>query len=87
MTTSGLKRYNEGVQKDIIDHGLPRNPPVPKDLKIALAGNSRAQVHFDAFAPSYRRSYIYWIEKAKRKRTREKRIAEVVARAEKNKKM
>jgi len=83
MTKAGLKAYEEGRKKPVIDHGLPRNPKTPKDLMAALG---KAKEKFHNLAPSYRRDYIYWIEKAKRKETREKRINETVKRIVSNQK-
>ncbi|MEK6839729.1 MAG: YdeI/OmpD-associated family protein [Nanoarchaeota archaeon] len=86
MTPRGLKFYTLGLRKPVIDHGLPRNPDLPKDLEHALNKDKKAKEHFLHFAPSYRRVYIYWIERAKRAETRQKRIKEVVKRAHDNKK-
>jgi hypothetical protein len=58
----------------------PRPPPaVPADLAAALGENRRAAATFEAFAPSGRREYVEWIEEAKRRDTRERRIAQAVA--------
>jgi uncharacterized protein YdeI (YjbR/CyaY-like superfamily) len=43
-----------------------------------LKENERAWVFFKQLAPSYRRNYIAWIDLAKRKETKEKRLDEVV---------
>ena len=29
----GLKRYKEGLAKPVLDHGIPKNPNTPKDVK------------------------------------------------------
>ncbi len=86
MSPAGLQAYKEGLKKPVIDLKLPRNPKIPEDLRKELSKNRKARENFDNFAPSYKRLYIYWIEKAKRKETREKRIREVLTRAEQNKK-
>lgn len=86
MSPEGLKRYKEGLVKPVIDHGLGKNPPVPKDLEDALEKNNKAKENFSNFAPSYRRTYIVWIERAKLPETRKRRIKEVVKRAKENKK-
>ena len=86
MSEAGLKMYKEGLKKPVIDHGLPRNPEAPKDLKEALEKDKKAKENFNNFAPSYKRVYIYWVERAKRKETRIKRIKETVKRAKENKK-
>jgi uncharacterized protein YdeI (YjbR/CyaY-like superfamily) len=78
MANEGLKRYEEGLKKPVIDHNLPKNPETPKDLKKLFENNKKAKACFEMLAPSYRRTFIYWIERAKRKETRDKRIKEVV---------
>jgi uncharacterized protein YdeI (YjbR/CyaY-like superfamily) len=87
MTPTGMKRYEEGLKKPVIDHGLPKNPDIPKDLRKELGRNKKALENFEKFAPSYRRIFIYWIESAKMKETRDKRIAKVVEKAKRNDKM
>lgn len=77
MSKFGMKMYLEGLQKPVIDHGLPKNPNTPEDLKKALGKNLEK---FNQYAPSYKRYYIYWIEQAKRPETRLKRIKDVVQR-------
>jgi uncharacterized protein YdeI (YjbR/CyaY-like superfamily) len=54
------------------------NLAVPSDLAEALAANSKAEQHFNAFSPSARRHILGWIASAKRPETRAKRIAETV---------
>lgn len=63
----------------------PSQPPrMPKDLRDALGRNPMALKNFQAFASSYRTTYLYWVASAKRQETRRMRIREVVRRAEKN---
>ena len=57
---------------------------LPDDLQKALAKNSPAKRHFNAFPPSVKRGILEWIGSAKREETRQKRIAETVSLAEKN---
>ncbi len=57
---------------------------VPKDLAAALARNKKAAGNFEAFSPSAKKGYLYWINGAKRSETRAKRIRETVALAAKN---
>ncbi|MFC2136331.1 YdeI family protein [Bacteroidota bacterium] len=86
MTPAGLKRYNEGLKKPTIDHGLPRNPDIPSDLKVLFDKNKKARENFENFSPSTKRYYIYWIEKAKREETRNKRVKEVFENSLENRK-
>ncbi len=87
MTAPGLKAYKLGLKKKPIDHGLPKHPDTPVDLKKALAKNKKAEENFNKFSPSARKPYIYRILRAKRPETREKRIKEVVERAKLNKRI
>ncbi|MEM6912201.1 MAG: YdeI/OmpD-associated family protein [Verrucomicrobiota bacterium] len=57
---------------------------VPQDLGEALKKVPPALKHFEAFPPSARRDILRWIELAKRKETRARRILETVAKAERN---
>lgn len=57
---------------------------IPPMLEKALNRNIKAKENFDNFAPSYRRNYIGWVTNAKRQETIDRRIKEVVKRAEKN---
>ncbi|MEZ5366800.1 MAG: YdeI/OmpD-associated family protein [Bryobacterales bacterium] len=50
----------------------------PKDLVAALATNKAAKAVYQGLPPSHRREYIEWIEEAKRRETRERRIAQAV---------
>jgi len=87
MTPTGMKRYKEGLKKPVIDHGLPRNPDVPNDLQKLLEKNSNAKQNFDKWPPSRKRNEIWWIMKAKRQETIDKRIKEVFERARDGKKL
>ncbi len=87
MSVAGLEAYKAGLKKPVIDHNLPRNPKVPIELKKLLDRNKKAKENFDNFALSYKRMYIYWIETAKRKETRDNRVKEVFKRAKENRKL
>jgi hypothetical protein len=51
-----------------------KEPPVPADLKKALAANAKAATTFKNFAPSHRRAYLDWISEARQPATRERRL-------------
>jgi uncharacterized protein YdeI (YjbR/CyaY-like superfamily) len=53
----------------------------PPDLTAALDANPDARRHWDAFPPSAKKVLLGWITTAKRPATREKRVAETVAKA------
>lgn len=51
---------------------------IPPDLEKIFNNNPKALENYEGFAPSYRKSYLYWLNQAKRETTREKRITEIV---------
>ena len=59
---------------------------IPPDLAKALDRARNARRNFDAFPPSSRRAYLYWVASAKRPETRVKRIRAVVELASRNQK-
>lgn len=60
-------------------------PTVPADLEQALSRYPRAHHNFLGMANSYQTMYVQWVLEAKKPETRERRIAEIVRRAEQNK--
>jgi uncharacterized protein YdeI (YjbR/CyaY-like superfamily) len=54
---------------------------LPADLVKAFRGQRVARANWNAFTPAVRRNILYWVLSAKRAATREKRVAEVVAKA------
>ncbi|WJJ97851.1 YdeI/OmpD-associated family protein [Algibacter luteus] len=79
MHESGLKTIEIAKQNgswtalDDVEKGI-----VPKALQIAFDKNPKAFENYQNFAPSYRKSYLYWLNQAKRETTREKRIKEII---------
>ena len=55
------------------------NGVVPKDLQKAFTKNKKAWNNFQRFTHGQRKSYLYWLNQAKREETREKRIQEIVS--------
>lgn len=53
-------------------------PPIPPELKAALAKNKKASAEFATFTLSHQREYIEWIADAKREETRAKRVATAI---------
>lgn len=51
---------------------------MPADIDAALAANTAARRHFEAFPPSTRNGILFWVTSAKREVTRARRIAEVL---------
>ncbi|MCB4808832.1 YdeI/OmpD-associated family protein [Tamlana sp. 62-3] len=64
---------------DDVENGI-----IPKDLQSAFKVNPTAYSNYKNFAPSYRKSYLYWLNQAKRDATREKRIIEIIKLCENN---
>ncbi|WP_299064939.1 YdeI/OmpD-associated family protein [uncultured Polaribacter sp.] len=85
MHKSGLEIIDIGKKNgswnalDKVEKGI-----IPDDLQIEFNKNKTAFDNFNNFAPSYRKSFLYWLNQAKRKNTKEKRIAEIISLCEKN---
>ena len=86
MEPPGLKKVEAAKKSGEWEKAFsPSRPPrMPKELKCALMENKEAWRNFQAFAKSYRTTYIYWVSAAKREDTKKRRIEEVVRLAERN---
>ncbi|APG64068.1 MULTISPECIES: YdeI/OmpD-associated family protein [Tenacibaculum] len=51
---------------------------IPQDLQIEFDKNKVAFKNYQNFAPSYKKSYLYWLKQAKREATRLKRLNEII---------
>jgi uncharacterized protein YdeI (YjbR/CyaY-like superfamily) len=60
------------------------NLEIPPDLQAAFELNTIAFENYKNFSPSYRKSYLYWLNQAKREETRTIRIAEIIQLCESN---
>lgn len=58
---------------DDVENGI-----IPDDLQEAFDKNLKAYENYQNFAPSYRKSYLYWLNQAKREQTRIKRITRII---------
>jgi len=85
MRKAGLERVNDAKKNGKWDaaYAVKDDIEMPRELEKALNRNKKARENFDNFAPSYRRNYIGWVAGAKRQETIDKRVKEVVKRAEK----
>jgi uncharacterized protein YdeI (YjbR/CyaY-like superfamily) len=81
MTPTGLKFYKEGLSKPTQDHGIPKNPSIPIELKNALAKDKVARDNFDSFSASIKRTFYRWLLRGKLEATRSKRIKSIVEKA------
>lgn len=88
MHESGLKKI-EAAKKDGSWTALDNveNLIIPEDLLAAFNAYPVAYKNYKAFSRSYRKSYLYWLNSAKRTETREKRIAEIIKFCNENLKM
>jgi hypothetical protein len=59
----------------------PRVAELPADMEAALEAAGLLEA-FRGFAPSHQKEFLLWVEGARRVETREKRIAETVARTQ-----
>ncbi len=79
MHTSGLKKIQEAKKNgswtalDAVENGV-----VPDDLQLAFQSDKIAFENFQKFTKGQRKSYLYWLNQAKRADTRQSRIAEIV---------
>ncbi len=74
MSPQGIKFFKEGLKKPTLDHGIPKNPSMPKELREQLNKNRKSKENFEKFTPSNKKMIYRWILSAKREETREKRI-------------
>ncbi|HEY5170046.1 MAG TPA: YdeI/OmpD-associated family protein [Thermoleophilia bacterium] len=82
MTAAGMALVDEAKRRGTWDEAASgRLEVTPPDLEAALAGVPAASVRWEAWAPTNRRQYVYWVLDAKRPETRARRIADVVRRA------
>tara|TARA_R110000868_G_scaffold144150_2_gene362964 strand:+ start:43054 stop:43632 length:579 start_codon:yes stop_codon:yes gene_type:complete len=87
MHSSGLEKIEIAKQNkcwaalDDVENGI-----IPKDLQREFDKNQIAFNNYQSFAPSYRKSYLYWLNHAKREATRQKRIKEIIELCANNKK-
>ena len=85
MHETGLKKIEIAKQNgswivlDDVENGI-----IPEDLQQAFNNNPKAFGNYQNFAPSYRKSYLYWLNQAKRDATRQKRITEIILLCTKN---
>jgi len=54
------------------------NGVIPNDLELAFNQNKKAFNNFNGFTKGQRKSYLYWLNQAKREETRQKRISEII---------
>ena len=67
------KKNGSWTALDDVEKGI-----IPKELQDAFDKNKVAFVNFQNFTRGQRKSYLYYLNQAKREETRQKRIAEIV---------
>lgn len=67
------KENGSWVALDDVENGV-----IPDDLQKAFDNNELAFTNYCSFTFSNRKSYLYWLNQAKRQETREKRIKEII---------
>jgi uncharacterized protein YdeI (YjbR/CyaY-like superfamily) len=85
MHESGLKKI-EIAKKNGSWESLDavENLEIPDDLQKAFDANEIAFSNYENFSKSYRKSYLYWLNQAKREETRQNRITQIIDLCEKN---
>ncbi len=79
MHESGLRKIETAKQNgtwESLDD--VENLVIPQDLESAFTANKKAFENYENFSRSYRKSYLYWLNQAKREETRTARIAEII---------
>lgn len=78
MAAQGIHFYKLGLAKPTHDHGIPKNPDMPEDLKAVLGKNAKAKKNFEAYPPSTKRMLYRWVIMSKLLATRQKRIKRIL---------
>jgi len=79
MHDSGLQKIEIAKKSgswDALDD--VENLIVPADLLTVFLQHPQAYENYLSFSKSYQKSYLYWLNSAKRRETRDKRIAEII---------
>lgn len=73
------KQTGTWTAMDDVENGI-----IPKDLQFAFDNNELAFENYQNFSKGYRKSYLSWLNSAKREATRQKRIFEIIKLCEAN---
>ncbi|HZA20814.1 MAG TPA: YdeI/OmpD-associated family protein [Actinomycetota bacterium] len=66
------------VEVTIAADTAERRIEVPEDLRAAFSKHRKARTNFEGLSYSHKRSYVEWIEEAKRPDTRARRIDQTI---------
>jgi len=83
MTPQGRHFFESGKRKPTHDHGIPKSPEMPSELRDALSRDSKAKMNFLEWPPSTKKMLYRWVLGAKLPPTRKKRVSLIVAAARK----
>jgi uncharacterized protein YdeI (YjbR/CyaY-like superfamily) len=78
-TIEAAKLNGSWFSLDEVEKGI-----IPSDLQTEFDKNTTAYTNFKNFSPSYRKSYLYWLNQAKREDTRNRRIKDIITLCTKN---
>lgn len=79
MHKSGLDKIDIAKQNGSWESlDAVENLIIPEDLLDAFQQNKTAFDNYHNFSPSYKKSYLYWLNQAKRQETRNARIIEII---------
>ncbi len=78
MTPEGMRFYKLGLSRPTHDHGIPKNPDMPPEIKQALAKDPAAAKNFEKLAPSMKRTLYRWFLHAKQEETKAKRVKKII---------
>jgi uncharacterized protein YdeI (YjbR/CyaY-like superfamily) len=87
MSPFGIKMYEEGLAKKPHDERIPQNPRVPKYLREEIEKESVTRENFKKISPSYKRTLLRWLLRAKQEKTKKKRLKIILQSLKKNKKL
>ncbi len=80
-TIAAAKENGSWTALDDVENGV-----IPEDLQAAFDAAPKALINFKNFSRTHQKSYLYWLNHAKRPDTRMKRISEIVRLCAANKK-
>ena len=84
MHQTGLKKIEIAKQNGSWESlDAVENLEIPEDLQVEFDKNKIALENYSNFSKSYRKSYLYWLNQAKRVETRQNRINEIISLCEK----
>jgi hypothetical protein len=69
-------KLGDEVELSVEIDAAPRTVELPEDLAVALAGDPEANRIFESLSFTNRKEYVDWVLAAKRRETREQRVAE-----------